>query len=96
MTHIIDQKKNSNQSLRAEVHVDDFLKLVGCKIFTKKLLKLNSTHEYLPIAWGLTNIYFYIYNILTLKYLQTKHENTKNTNFLSKCLKIFIKWFGYT
>ena len=32
-----------------------FLKLVGCKMLSRKLLKLNDTPESLPTAWELKN-----------------------------------------
>ena len=33
----------------------DILKLVGCKIFSRKLVRLKETHESIPAAWELTN-----------------------------------------
>ena len=33
----------------------DILELVGCKIFSRKLVRLKETHESIPAAWELTN-----------------------------------------
>ena len=42
-----------NWSQRPKFDVGDILKLFGCKMSARKLLKLNGTPESLPTAWGL-------------------------------------------
>ena len=45
--------KIGNKSSSPEFDVVDILKLVDCKISSRKLLKLNGTPESPPTAWGL-------------------------------------------
>ena len=42
-----------NQSQRPKFDVGDILDFVGCKMSSRKLIKLNGTPESLPTAWGL-------------------------------------------
>ena len=46
------KRRTKNYSERPKVEVDDILKLVGYKIFTRKSVKLKWTHESLPTAFG--------------------------------------------
>ena len=42
--------KKSKLKLKPEVDVGDILKLNGCEIFYRKLLKLEEIHESIPTA----------------------------------------------
>ena len=44
-----------NLSLSLEFAIGDILKLDGCEMCLRKLLKLNRTPEFHPTAWALKN-----------------------------------------
>ena len=48
-----------NKSERPEFDVGDILEVVGCKMYSRKLLKLNGNPESLLIAWGLSKEFFH-------------------------------------
>ena len=52
--------RNKNYSFRPEVDVGDIWELVGCKMFTRKLLKVKWAQEPFPTAWGLIILIFMI------------------------------------
>ena len=45
--------KNLKLNVELEVDVREILTVIGCKIFSSKLLKLQVIHESLPTACGL-------------------------------------------
>ena len=45
-------RKTKNYILRPEVDVGEILEHVGCKMLSRKLLKLKWTQEYLPQRYG--------------------------------------------
>ena len=51
----IVKRRNKNESWRPEVDIGEILKLSAWETFTRELLKLKLTHEWLPTVWMLKN-----------------------------------------
>ena len=86
--------RTKNYGLRPKFDVGDILELVGCKMSSRKLIKLNWTPESIPTAWGLI-FQLWPYFILLIIWYGTKIMFTKTRKvqrIILKILCLFPKW----